>query len=95
MVKGLIESLFHSLKSINSFIHSFYFYSTSSSPLLLKGTPDTARIPCRSFTPKHHRQLAQGPCVAARAGFKPATLWTKGVEFTMSHHAPKIYVCSS
>src|SRR6218665_4131612 len=26
------------------FIHSFYLYSASSSPLLLIGTPDTARI---------------------------------------------------
>ena len=39
------------------FTHSFrlYFYSTSSSPLLLRGIPDTARILCWSFTPKHHR----------------------------------------
>src|SRR6218665_739010 len=40
-----------------SFIHSGYFYSTSSSPLLLRGAPDTALILCRSFTPKHHKQL--------------------------------------
>jgi len=39
------------------FIHSGYFYSASSSPLLLRGAPDTARILCRSFMPKHHRQL--------------------------------------
>ena len=30
--------------SIHSFIHSGYFYSASSSPLLLIGAPDTARI---------------------------------------------------
>src|SRR6218665_1526465 len=41
----------------HSFIHSGYFYSISSSPLLLRGSPDTARILCRSFTLKHHRQL--------------------------------------
>src|SRR6218665_1270195 len=35
-----------------SFIHSGYFYSASSSPLPLRGAPDTARILCRSFTPK-------------------------------------------
>src|SRR6218665_2241380 len=40
-----------------SFIHSGYFYSTSSSPLLNRGAPDTARILCESFTPKRHRQL--------------------------------------
>ena len=33
-------------------IHSGYFYSASSSPLLLRGAPDTV-----SFTPKRHRQL--------------------------------------
>jgi len=42
---------------IHSFIHLGYFYSASSSPLLLRGAPDTARTLCRSFMPKHHRQL--------------------------------------
>src|SRR6218665_2096982 len=42
---------------IHSFIHSGYFYSISSSPLLLKGTPDTAQILCRNFKLKRHRQL--------------------------------------
>jgi len=40
--------------STHSFIHSGHFYSASSSPLLLRGAPDTARM---SFTPKRHRQL--------------------------------------
>src|SRR6218665_2284775 len=44
-------------KLIHSFIHSRYFYSASSSPLLLRGAPDRARILCRSFTPRRHRQL--------------------------------------
>ena len=35
-------------------IHSGYFYSTSSSPLLLRGAPDTTRILCRSFMSKRH-----------------------------------------
>ena len=39
------------------FIRSGYFYSAPSSPLLLRDAPDTARILCRSFTPKRHRQL--------------------------------------
>ena len=41
------------------FIHSFidHFYSASSSPLLLRSAPDTARMLCRSFTPKRPRQL--------------------------------------
>src|SRR6218665_1458264 len=38
-------------------IHSGYFYSASSSPLLLRGAPDTARILYLSFTPKRYRQL--------------------------------------
>ena len=39
------------------FIHSGYFNSTSSSPLLLRGASDTAQILCWNFTPKHHREL--------------------------------------
>ena len=38
-------------------IYSFYFYSAPSSPLLLRGAPNTARILCRNFMPKRHRQL--------------------------------------
>src|SRR6218665_903744 len=41
----------------NSFIHSDHFHSASSSPLLLRGAPDTPRILCRNFTPKRHIQL--------------------------------------
>ena len=43
--------------SWHSFIHSDYFYSASSSPLLLRIAPDTARILCRSSTLKCNRQL--------------------------------------
>ena len=42
---------------VHSFIHSGYLYSASSSPLLLRGAPYTARTLCRNFTPKRHRQL--------------------------------------
>src|SRR6218665_875141 len=42
---------------IHSFIHSDHFYSASSSILLIRSAPDTARILCQSFTPKRHRQL--------------------------------------
>jgi len=34
---------------IHFFIHSGNFYRASSSPLLLRGAPDTAQILCRSF----------------------------------------------
>ena len=72
---------------IHSFFHSGYFYSTSSSPLLLRGAPETARMLCRSFTPKCHRQLRvkdlpKVPYVAARVEFEPSTLWMKGDEST-------------
>src|SRR6218665_4043203 len=61
------------------FIHSGYLYRASSSPLLLRGVPDTARILCRSFMQKRHRQLRvkdlpKVQYVAARAGFEPTTI---------------------
>jgi len=42
--------------STDKFIHSGYFYSSSSSPLLLRGAPYTEWILCRSFTPKRAPQ---------------------------------------
>jgi len=47
-------------KAHYSFIHSLIQTISiallqSSSPLLLRGAPDTARILCRNFTPKRHR----------------------------------------
>ena len=36
---------------------TLHFYSASSSPLLPRSAPNTARMLCRSFTPKRHRQL--------------------------------------
>src|SRR6218665_1278183 len=71
----------------SSFIHSGYFNSISSSPLLLRGAPDTARIPCWEFHAEAPQATAseghaQGPCETARAGFKPATLRSKGDKST-------------
>ena len=65
----------------------------SSSPLLLRGAPDTARILCRNFTPKHHRQLGvknlpKVTYVAARAGVEPMTLRTTGVGSTNAPPTP-------
>src|SRR6218665_2202062 len=45
------------MHKLHSFIHSCYFYSTSSSPLLIRGISDTAQILCQSFMPRRHRQL--------------------------------------
>jgi len=57
--KGLskFNSTYRVIVPLSSFIHSGYFYSASSNPLLLRGAPDTALILCRSFMPKRHRQL--------------------------------------
>src|SRR6218665_4149257 len=82
---------------IHSFIHSAYFYSASSSPLLLRGDPDTARILCRSFTSKRHRKLqvkvAQGPYMA-RAGFELMNLRTKGDRSTKKPPRPPYLIIS-
>src|SRR6218665_3948127 len=61
-VKGLKEallrpSIFYYRNSLVLFIHSGHFYIASSSPLLLRSAPDTARKLCRSFTAKRHSQL--------------------------------------
>jgi len=59
-----------------------------SSPLLLRGAPDTARI-YRATVPEFHAEapqatasegLAKGPYVAARVGVELMTLRTKGVD---------------
>src|SRR6218665_3987738 len=59
-ITAIIKNCKHDYRRLveaSSFIHSGYFYSASSSPLLLRGAPGTARIPRRRFSPKHHRQL--------------------------------------
>src|SRR6218665_1758228 len=75
------------------FVHSDHFYGASLSPLLLRSAPDTARILCRSFTPKRHRQLglkglAQGLYMAARAGVEPTTLRLKAIDSTNAPPCP-------
>src|SRR6218665_1234672 len=42
------------------FIHSGYFYSASSSPLLLRGAPDIALILCHAEAPQATEGLAKG-----------------------------------
>jgi len=79
-----MEKLAEKIKVWNaSFIHSSYFYSTSSSPLLLKGALDTAWILCWNFTVKRHRQLREKDLPKVpREEFDPATLRTRGGEST-------------
>jgi len=64
-------------------IHPGYFYSASSSLLLLRGAPDTARILRRSFMPKRHRQLWG-------KDLPKVPMWWKVSNLPMSHHAPHI-----
>ena len=91
--KGHKEEEAH-MMNIHSFIHSGYFYSASSSPLLLRGAHDTARM----FTVlEFHAEapqaiasegLTQGPYVVVKAGFEPATLRTCGAESTKEPPRP-------
>jgi len=69
-----------------TFVSSGYFYRTSSSPLLLRSAPDTERklslFHAEAPQATASEGLAQGPYVAARAGFEPTILRTKGDEST-------------
>ena len=60
------------------FIHSGFFYSASSGPLLVRGAPDTARIlsEFHAEAPQATASegLAQGPYVVAREGFEIMTV---------------------
>ena len=86
-------------------IDTGYFYSASSSPLLLRGTPDIACILCRSFTPKRHRQLwakdlPKVPTWWLERDSNPRPFGRKATNLPMSHHAPQcayvpvpLYIC--
>jgi len=79
---------------ICSFIHSDYFYSASSSPLLLRGAPDStdtaSEFHAEALQAAASEGLAQGLYVAAKAVFGPMTLRTKGDEFTNESQCPTI-----
>ena len=80
--------------TFHSFIHSGYFHSASSSPLLLRGAPDTARILCRSFTPKRHRQLRvkdlpKVPTWRPERDSNPWPFERKTANLPLSHHASR------
>ena len=89
-----IWTKFYANLGFYSFIHSGYFYSASSTTLLLRGASDTARILCRSFTPKRHRQL-QVKALPKVSTWRPewdSNQWPFGRKATnlpMSHHAPQ------
>ena len=78
------------------YIHSGYFYSASSSPLLLRGAPDYSidtllELTREALQATVSEGLAQGPYVAARVRFKPATLRTQG-EPTTEPPRPTKYI---
>ena len=79
--------------AVLKFIHSGHFYSAPSSPLLLRGAPDTARIPFPEFHAEAPQatvsyERAQGPYMAVRAGVEPITLRTKCVDSTKAPPRP-------
>ena len=71
---------------IHSFIHSGYFYSASSTTTQRhSAAPDYSTDTVSKFHNEAPQAissegLAQGPYVAARVGFEPVTLRTKGIE---------------
>src|SRR6218665_486998 len=80
---------------LDSFIHSEYFYSASSSPLLLRGAPDAAWILCWGFTPKRHRQLRvkdlpKVPMWQLERDSNPQPSGRQVSTLPMSHHAPQV-----
>ena len=87
-------STFHTRCQVTTeFIHSGYFYSASSSPLLLRSAPDTAQILCLSFTPKCHRQLLvkdlpNFPTWWPERDSNPRYFGLKASNLPMRHHAP-------
>ena len=74
----------------HSFVHSGYFYSASSSPLLLRAAPDTARILYWSFTPKQLRvkDLPKVPTCRLERDSNPRLFGRKASTLLMSHHTP-------
>ena len=68
------------------------FYSTSSSPLLLRGAPNTRRILYRSFTPKRHRKLRvkdlpKVPSWRLERNSNPWPFGRKATNLSMNHSA--------
>ena len=74
-----------------TFIHSGYFYSTSSSPLPLRGTPYYS---IRVNTSRRYRQLWVKPKVPAwrlelESNLRPSG--RKALNLPLSHHGPEIH----
>ena len=82
---------------LNSFIHSDYFYIASSSPLLLRGAPDTSQILRRNFTPKRHRKLwakdlAKVPTWRLKLESNPWPFGRRALTLPMRHTCPTTFI---
>ena len=78
-----------------SFIHSSHFYSASSSPQPLRGTPDYSTDIVSEFHAGEPQTtvgkgLAKGPYVADRAGVEPTTLRLRVIDLTNAPPRPTI-----
>ena len=69
-------------------IHSDHFYSASSSPLLLRGAPNTARILCRNFTPNWVKDLPKFPTRRLERESNPWPFGRKASTQPMRHTRP-------
>src|SRR6218665_651415 len=98
---SLIHCIFILSEDTIQFIHSGYFYSASSNPLLLRGAPDysivtVSELKHRSATETVSEGLSQSPYVVAGVGFKISNLRPSGCKapnLPLSHHAPNISIC--
>src|SRR6218665_1012380 len=78
----------------DSLICSSYLYCASSSPPLLRGATDTARILCWSFTSRRHRQLRvkdlpKVPTWRLERDSNPRPFGQKASNLPMNHHSLK------
>src|SRR6218665_1143571 len=96
-----LEYCYNDYDHIHSFIHSGHFYSASSSHLLLRGAPDYSTDTVSEFHAEAHSQatvgkgLAQGHCMAVRAGVEPTILQflrLKAIDSTKAPPCPIIAV---
>src|SRR6218665_122865 len=83
----------HSMNIDLSF-NSGYFYSASSSPLLLRrsrhGMDTMSEFYAEAPQTTASEALAPGPYVAATAGFEPTTLRSTGIDSTNEPHTPPL-----
>src|SRR6218665_1672084 len=78
------------IPDIHSFIHSGYFFKSTTTQRRSQHSMDTvSEFHAKAQQATASEGLAQGPYVAARAGFEPMTLRMKGDEST-NEPAPRL-----